>query len=80
MKDSIVYDLDAASYTFNDLKWFTLIELLDQPRLFVASNGGILTIRYSGTASLIDRRLDGSICKITLEKVLYNLDAACNLL
>jgi transposase InsO family protein len=79
-KDSIVYDSGAAAYTFNDLKWFTSIELLDQPRLFAASNGGTSTIQYIGTARLIVERSNGSTCTMTLEKALYNPDSPCNLL
>jgi hypothetical protein len=78
-KDSLVDDSGCAIHTFNDVKWFSDLRKLQQPRRYKVGNSGIVTTKYWGPVKVELERSDGSYATVTFEAV-YSPETPCNLI
>ena len=78
-RNDVLGDSAASANTFNDLKWFTSTERLEEPYSASSSNGGRAIAKLKGKVQFKAQRTDGQWSTITVAAV-YNPDSPVNLI
>jgi len=78
-RNDVLGDSAASANTFNDLKWFTSTERLEEPYSASSANGGRAMAKLKGQVQFKAQRTDGQWSTITIAAV-YNPDSPVNLL
>jgi hypothetical protein len=78
IKDSVIMDFGCSYHSFNDKKWFSVIEKLTNPVTHQIANRTTASSKFMKATSLPFIKPNGKPFQLNLSKVLYSLHALCN--
>jgi hypothetical protein len=80
IKNSVIMDSGCSYHSFNDKKWFSVIEKLINPVIHQIANGTTASSKFMEATSLPFIKLNGKLFQLNLSKVFYSPHAPCNLI